>query len=85
MWWKMLLIKEKKKQLQEEQQQIINIYFLSGSIVQFFLPTWKNASEYKVKYNAVTAGKFVTPAGRWFCKWSIDEIPFAKKTYNSPF
>ena len=42
------------------------------------------ATYIKVEHDAVTAGKFVTAEGRWLCRWSSDEIPFAKKTYYSP-
>ena len=65
-------------------KDVLRVTFVSDSFTHWGYRGFK-ASYVKVKYNAVTAGKFFTPAGRWFCRWSIDEIPFAKKTYNSPF
>ena len=64
-------------------KDVLRVTFVSGSFTHWGYRGFK-ASYIKVKYNAVTAGKFFTPGGRCFCRWSRDEISFAKETYYSP-
>ena len=64
-------------------KDILRVKFVSNSFTHWGYRGFK-ATYIKVKYDAVSAGKFVTPGGRCFCRWSRDEIPFAKKAYYSP-
>ena len=63
-------------------KDVLRVTFVSDNFTHWGYRGFK-ATYMKVKYDAVTAGKFVTPGGRCFCKWSSDELPFAKKTHYS--
>ena len=63
-------------------KDVLRVTFVSDSSTHWGYRGFK-ATYIKVKYDAITAGKFVTPGGRYFCRWSSDEIPFGKKTYYS--
>ena len=62
---------------------VLRVTFVADSSTHWGYRGFK-ATYVKVKYNAVTAGKFVTPRGRCFCGRSSDELPFAKKIYYCP-
>ena len=63
-------------------KDVLRVTFVSDSFTHWGYRGFK-ATYIKVKYDAVSAGKFVTPGGRCICRWSSDELPFAKETYYS--
>ena len=63
-------------------KDVLMVTFVSDSSTHWGYRGFK-ATYIKVKYDAVSAGKFVTPAGRCFCRWSSVESPFAKETNYS--
>ena len=63
-------------------KDVLSVTFVSDSSNHWWYRGFK-ATYVKVKYDAVTAGKFFSPRGRCLCSWSSDENPFAQETYYS--
>ena len=59
-------------------KDVLRVTFVSGGGTYWGYRGFK-ATYVKVKYDAVSAGKFVTPGGRCFCRWSRDKLSYAKK------
>ena len=54
-------------------KDVLRVTFVSGSRTFSWYRGFK-ATYIKVKYDAVTAGKFATPGGRWLWRWSRDKL-----------
>ena len=59
-------------------KDVLRMTFVSDSFNHWEYRGFK-ATYIKVKYNAVSAGKFVTPGRRCLCSWSRDKLSYAKK------
>ena len=57
-------------------KDVLRVTFVSDNFTHWGYRGFK-ATYMKVKYDAVTAGKFVTPGGWCFCRRSSDELPYA--------
>ena len=64
-------------------KDVLRVTFVSDSRISSRYRGFK-ATYIKVKYDAVTAGKFVTPEGRCLCRRSGDELSYATKIYYCP-
>ena len=64
-------------------RDVMRVTFGSYSRISSWYRGFK-ATYIKVKYDAVTAGKFVTPGRRCLCRRSSDELPYARKIYYCP-
>ena len=64
-------------------KDVLRVTFVSDNFTHWGYRGFK-ATYMKVKYDAVTAGKFVTPGGRCLCRRSSDELPYARKIYYCP-
>ena len=61
-------------------KDVLRVTFVSDSGISSGYRGFK-ATYIKVKYDAVTTGKFATPGGRCLCSRSSDELLYAKKKY----
>ena len=59
-------------------KDVLRVTFVSDSRISSGYRGFK-ATYIKVKYDAVTAGKFVTSGGRCLCRRSSDELSYARK------
>ena len=64
-------------------KDVLRVTFVSDSRTSSLHGGFK-ATYIKLKYDAVTTGKYVTPGGWCFCRWSSDELPYARKIYYCP-
>ena len=64
-------------------KDVLRVTFVSDSHTYSGYRGFK-ATYIKIKYDAVTAGKFVTLGGRCLCRRSSDELPYARKIYYCP-
>ena len=61
-------------------KDVLRVTFVSDSRTSSRYRGFK-ATYMKVKYDAVTAGKFATPGGWCLCRWSSYELPYARNIY----